>query len=194
MAGGKRGPAPVPTNIKKFRGNPGKQALNNNEPKPRLGAECPTWLSLYAKQEWARIYPDLKHLDLVTVADQQILAAYCESYARWRQAEQIIQEQKKLERKAVRLVEEDYLNGKATALELATAKINERFKGLTFITDKGNVIQHPAVGIANQAKKDMLKFAQELGCTPAARTRIQVTQRNPQGDLFEGLDGMGKTG
>lgn len=46
--------------------------------------------------------------------------------------------------------------------------------GLTFTTDKGNVIQHPAVSIKNSAAERLRKLAQEFGLTPSARSRIEV--------------------
>lgn len=46
--------------------------------------------------------------------------------------------------------------------------------GLLIKTTKGNVIQNPAVGIANTALRDMLRIAKEFGMTPSARARIVV--------------------
>ncbi len=45
-------------------------------------------------------------------------------------------------------------------------------KGLTYTTDKGNVIQHPAVGMKNTAKGMMHRFLTEFGLSPSSITRV----------------------
>ncbi len=83
---------PVPTNLKILRGNPGKRAINKNEPQPSAdGVKCPSWLSRDAKAEWRRVAPELKRLGLLTVVDVSALAMYCESYSQWREAVRIIE-------------------------------------------------------------------------------------------------------
>ena len=90
---GARGPVPQPTALKVLRGNPGKRALNRREPKPApVPPKCPGWLDKVARQEWRRVVPVLDRLGLVTQADLQALAGYCQSWARWRQAEAEIAE------------------------------------------------------------------------------------------------------
>lgn len=88
---GRRGPAPKPTVLKVLEGNPGKRPLNQNEPKPKpIAPKCPSWLDKEAKREWKRVAPELERLGLLTVVDGAALAAYCQAYARWKQAEEII--------------------------------------------------------------------------------------------------------
>lgn len=55
-------------------------------------------------------------------------------------------------------------------LRQAEAEIAEN--GLLVETTNGNVIQSPAVGIANTAFKNMLTAATEFGLTPSSRTRV----------------------
>lgn len=50
----------------------------------------------------------------------------------------------------------------------------KRAEGLTEVTSKGCTIQHPAVGIANTAMTNMLKFAKEFGLTPASRANLSA--------------------
>lgn len=90
---GKRGPAPKPTNLKLLQGNPGKRKLNENEPEFEVSEDImkpPSFLSRYAKKEWKRIVPLLKENGLLTNADINALAAYCQSYHRWIEAEKAI--------------------------------------------------------------------------------------------------------
>lgn len=83
MAGRK----PLPTNVKIFRGNPGKRPLNENEPQPAPGApSCPHHLQDEARKEWHRIVKDLQPLGLLTRIDRAALAGYCDAYGRWAQA------------------------------------------------------------------------------------------------------------
>lgn len=89
---GKRGPASKPTALKVLQGNPGKRELNKSEPEftKTENIKPPTFLSRYAKKEWKRIVPLLEKNGLLTEADISTLAAYCQSYHRWIEAEKLI--------------------------------------------------------------------------------------------------------
>jgi P27 family predicted phage terminase small subunit len=79
---------PVPFMIRRLRGNPGKRALRPPV-EPSVLPKCPeppAWLHDYAKQEWWRVAPELHVLGLLASVDTACLAAYCMSYAMWRQA------------------------------------------------------------------------------------------------------------
>jgi P27 family predicted phage terminase small subunit len=80
----KPGPPPTPTKIKLLRVNPGKRALNANEPKPRSAIpSCPPHLNPVARKEWRRAIRELAALGLISNLDRAALAIYCEAYARW---------------------------------------------------------------------------------------------------------------
>lgn len=82
----------------------------------------------------------------MTEMDRAALAAYCQAYGVWAQAERAI-------------------------LKLqAGGEIN----GLLMKTTNGNVIQHALIGIANKARADLVKFAAEFGMTPSARSRVEA--------------------
>ena len=75
-----RGPAPLPTAIKEFRGNPGKRPLNHDEPKPELVdglPQPPKWLKGEAKREWNRVLPYLTGTKVLAKLDTGPLATYC---------------------------------------------------------------------------------------------------------------------
>jgi P27 family predicted phage terminase small subunit len=85
----------TPATLLALRGNPSKRPLRN-EPQPDRGAECPPspeWLGAYAKQEWARIGPELHRIGLLTMADVAVFGAYCQSFHHWRVAEELLARQ-----------------------------------------------------------------------------------------------------
>jgi P27 family predicted phage terminase small subunit len=82
-----RGRKPKPTFVKLLTGNPGKRALNHDEPKPTPAIpESPLELSPTAKVEWDRLVGELVALKMLTNLDRAALAAYCEAYALWAEA------------------------------------------------------------------------------------------------------------
>ena len=85
------GRKPKPTAIKILEGNPGKRKLNENEPKPlKKAPPCPKWLEPEAKKEWRRLAKALEAMGVLTEADMAAFAGYCQSYARWKEAEERI--------------------------------------------------------------------------------------------------------
>jgi P27 family predicted phage terminase small subunit len=105
-------------------------------------------LSREAAQEWKRIVPELLRLKVLTVIDGMALAAYCQAYARWQQAERDVK------RYGITVRESVLKDGEPTG----------------YVRLKRN----PAIGVANDALKIMKSFLIEFGMTPAARTRIHV--------------------
>ena len=83
-----RGRKPTPTALKLLRNNPGRRPLNTAEPKPPAGRTGPpAYLTGAAATEWRRLAPELARLGLLTTIDRDALAAYCQTFARWRDAE-----------------------------------------------------------------------------------------------------------
>jgi P27 family predicted phage terminase small subunit len=83
---GRRG---TPTAIKVMRGNPGKRPLNDAEPRPDATMpQCPRHLTKEARTEWHRVARRLHVVGVLTYVDRGILAAYCQAYGRWVEAEQ----------------------------------------------------------------------------------------------------------
>ena len=86
-----RGRKPKPTAIRRAQGNPGKRAWNHAEPIPPEGqADCPDHLSDVAREEWHRIAQSLHDMGVVTQLDRAALAAYCQAYGRWVEAEEAL--------------------------------------------------------------------------------------------------------
>lgn len=76
------GRKPVPTEIKKLRGNPGKRRLprEGEEAQPEMYDELPPppeWLGKYGVNEWNRVGPVLQKQRLLTEADLLAFTTYC---------------------------------------------------------------------------------------------------------------------
>jgi P27 family predicted phage terminase small subunit len=88
-----RGRRPKPTALKIRDGNPGGRPLNLHEPKPRRAIPtCPAHLSPTAKAEWKRLAHELDALGILSNLDRAALAAYCQAYGRWVEAERKLKE------------------------------------------------------------------------------------------------------
>lgn len=152
------GRRPLPTAVKRLRGNPGKRKLNAAEPMPALGTpEMPSGLPVRAIAEWKRIVPELAALGVLTTIDGKALAGYCVAFARWMEAE----------REVTRLgliVEEPLLNKDGV-------EIGRRYR------------RNPAVSIAHEAMKLRKSFLIEFGMTPAARSRIRIEKPQEEDPL-----------
>lgn len=152
-----RGRKPRPSHLKLLDGNPGHRSLNANEPKPaKIMPTPPVFLAGEALAEWRAMTAELSVLGLLTGIDKATLAAYCQAWARWHQAE------------------------KALAMMAAADPVTS---ALMVKTAGGTAIQNPIVGIANRAMSDMVKYAAEFGMSPSARSRIHVDERLSQEPL-----------
>lgn len=159
MIGGKR---PTPTNLKKLLGNPGKRRLPTREAfVPRSLPAPPAHLSPEAIEEWQRVSAELFNVGLLSVIDRSALAAYCQVYGRWVQAERGL---------------------------AALAKLDPVYAGLLHVAGNGALTQHPLVGTANKAAADMVRYAGEFGMTPSARSRITAAppegEKDPAAEFF----------
>jgi P27 family predicted phage terminase small subunit len=155
------GPPKKPTALRKLEGNPSKRPFPKNEPKPEPGMpECPDWLMDEAKEEWFRIAPELHKLGLLTRLDRAALAGYCQSYAKWRRAEEFISQYGT----TYRMVKTDD-------------------EGRKYVYSQ----QHAEVGIANQCLKQIRAFCAEFGLTPSARARMELPDNATQSDFEQRL-------
>ena len=153
-----RGAKPTPTSLKLITGNPGHRAINRFEPRPCMAMPvAPAHLNSGAKAEWSRVCDDLARLGLLTGLDRAALAAYCQAYGRWEQAEAAL----------TRMAERD----------LTTHALMIR-------TSNGNAVQNPLVGTANKAMADMMRYATEFGMTPSARSRIAADGYGDDDDVL----------
>src|SRR3954470_23013247 len=88
-----RGRKPTPTHLKLMHANPGKLGPNPGEPsRERRAPTCPSHLCPPAKAEWKRLAAQLTLLRILTELDRAALAAYCQAYGRWVEAERKLHE------------------------------------------------------------------------------------------------------
>jgi phage terminase small subunit len=86
-----RGAKPKPTHLKLVQGNPGKRSLNKAEAKPALSLPTPpTELNDDAKVECGSVSDELYRVGPLSKIDRASLAAYCQAYGRWMQAERAL--------------------------------------------------------------------------------------------------------
>lgn len=80
---------PTPTEILKARGSKyAKERTDANAPLfPPGSPSCPSGLPREGKAEWRRIVPQLLEAGLLSVANRAALAAYCQAWADWQEAE-----------------------------------------------------------------------------------------------------------
>lgn len=155
----------MPDNVRVLTGNRGKRALTNNagmlSPEIEI-PDCPDHLNAPAKREWRRVAPELMKIRIITQLDMGALAAYCQAYGRWVEAETRIKE-----------------------LNDAGKKTGSKGAGLYDLTPNGFKQMSVWLQISNRSTAEMHKWLSEFGMTPASRIKIQQAQVPEQNDLFE---------
>ena len=143
------GRRPLPTEVKRLRGNPGKRKLNDQEPGVPIGEpEMPADLPELAQVEWKSIVPLLLQMGVLSKVDGKALVGYCYAWARLMQAEKEI-------------------NDRGIILdEPVTDKEGNEIGTRT----KAN----PACALADRAMVRMKSFLIEFGLTPASRSKLKV--------------------
>lgn len=91
--GGRR---PKPTAQKKLAGNPGKRAINHDEPQfsALTNVDVPEWIQeyKYASEYWQWYCPLLCAEQILTAVDLHNLECFCMAYQRMREAEKQVSE------------------------------------------------------------------------------------------------------
>lgn len=111
----------------------------------RIAPEAPEWLSPEAAAEWDRVVPGLQRLDILKEEDRAVLAAYCETWARFVEATRDVQS-----------------NG-LTITNHSTRKDGSESEWTT---------TNPAVGIAKAAGQELRAFAAHFGLTPSTEAAL----------------------
>ena len=103
------GTKPKPTALKVIEGNPGGRPLNKNEPKPKLGTDCPEWLDDVARAEWDRVYPELERTGVITEVDRATLADYCAAWSLLVRAQEGLEHGEVIETSTGTLIQSPYV-------------------------------------------------------------------------------------
>jgi P27 family predicted phage terminase small subunit len=144
---GKRGPKPTPTKLKVLRGNPGNRPINKSEPQPSAdGVVMPPHLGEVAAAKWAEVLPLLQAVKVMTRADIEALARYCDTYEWW------------------------------LATRAKLKKEGDTYPILNDKGDVKYIAQRPEVSIAHKLAVQLRQLEQDFGLNPSARTGLHVEE------------------
>ena len=142
---GRRGPKPQPTKLKILRGNPGKQRLNDAEPQPPAdGVAMPPHLGEVAARRWGELLPMLQATRVMTRADVEALARYCDTYEWW-------------------LAVRAKLKSEGDTYPILNDKGEVKY-----------IAQRPEVSIAHKLAQQLRQLESDFGLSPAARASLKV--------------------
>jgi P27 family predicted phage terminase small subunit len=159
---GFRGPIPVPTAKKDALGIASHHKRNAAE--PRLAVEVPTapaWLDKEARREWRRLMPVLLAMRVVTKAERNIAANYCQNHANMLKLLVAIQKLNEEGRAG--------LDGFVMVVGGETVVEDGKKKRIG-----GQLQPHTLFSLYNQAVERETKLGGLLGLDPANRTRLQM--------------------
>lgn len=152
------GRPPKPTALKLVQGNPGKRALNKQEPDPTYLQDLtpPAWMPDGAKAVWAEMAPAASRAKLLTEVDVDAFAMGCVAVADYRRA----------------------------VLKTGEADVKTKLQA----DEEGKIVEvgehlNPWAMVKSMSFKQAMAVFDKFGMTPQARTRIAV---QPQGGLFDG--------
>jgi P27 family predicted phage terminase small subunit len=142
---GKRGPRPTPTKLKILRGNPGNRPINKSEPQPVAdGVVMPPHLGKVAQARWDVLLPMLQSVKVMTQADVEALARYCDTYEWW------------------------------LATRAKLKKEGDTYPILNDKGEVKYIAQRPEVSIAHKLAVQLRQLEQDFGLNPSARTALHV--------------------
>ena len=142
---GRRGPPPEPTHVRLLKGNPGKRRINEHEPQPEKATPpCPRWLTPEARKAWKRITTLLRKMGLLTIAEEDALVTYAQTFARWKAAEEFLAK-----------------HGDVYPIRDEQGRVKY-------------MQQFPQVAIARNLALLLKSYQQEFGLTPSARSRLSI--------------------
>ena len=160
---GKRGPPPQPSILKYIRGNPSKESLPTDEPTPDLleeGFDAPDYVreDSLALRKWNEAVTVLRRMRVMTEADVETLARYCDVWAHWMRM-----------REKCRQVGREIMHFEPDP-NRTDGKLRIRWA-------------QPAPWAVDEkaARKDLLQMEREFGMTPSSRSQVSI-HSNAQDD------------
>lgn len=154
------GPPPKPTKLRMLQGNASRRPINTNEPQPEVApaaVEPPVELEGDAKRIWDMMVPILSKIGLLTVCDLRVFARYCDLCVRWWETKQFLD-----------------ANGETYAIYEPLKKYNKTAKKWESDEMQAKWANYPQVKNYLSYAKELIRIEQEMGLTPASRSRIQV--------------------
>lgn len=150
---GKRGPAKTPTALLKLSGTHRYDARikqGEPEPPPLEGREPPEWIRERAKEFWSNIIPILESMGVMSNADKDALAMYCQSLAKLEEYEKFIEE-----------------NGSTYTTHNAVGDISA-------------IRPYPQATMAKEMTAMVSRLGQQFGLTPSSRAHLEVADPDKQ--------------
>ena len=148
---GKRGPKPQPTAIKLARGT--LRERRKDEPQPSADKiVMPSHLDKVAQAKWAELLPLLEAVRVMTDADVEALARYCDTYEWWLATRAILKK------------------------DGCTYPILNDGGEVKYIA------QRPEVSIAHKLATQLRQLEQDFGLNPSARSSLSVAPEKPSTD------------
>ena len=148
---GKRGPAPTPTAIKLARGT--ARSRRKDEPQPPADKiVMPPHLGEVAQAKWKELLPLLEAVRVMTDADVEALARYCDTYEWW------------------------------LATRAKLRKEGDTYPILNDGGEIKYIAQRPEVSIAHKLATQLRQLEQDFGMNPSARTSLHVEKPKAEGD------------
>ena len=141
----------TPTKLKILRNNPGKRPLNAAEPQPPAsGIVMPEHLGEVAARRWAELLPMLQATRVMTRADVEALARYCDTYEWW------------------------------LAVRAKLKAEGDTYPILNDGGEIKYIAQRPEVSIAHKLAVQLRQLEADFGLSPAARVSLKVEPDAPQ--------------
>lgn len=157
-----KGRKQLPTNLKVIRGTAQPCRVNENEPKPEKVKHSlpPKTLSDAAKKHWRVISKELEACGVLTRVDKDALAVYCELYAQWLEASEMIK------KKGIVIADPRYADRKTE-------------KGKSMVVP----VLSPYFKASMKLSEQMKQMLCEFGMTPSSRSRIHAETDKPDDDF-----------
>lgn len=148
---GKRGPPKTATAIKLARGT--LRAARADEPQPPAdGVAMPSHLGEVAAARWRELLPMLQGVRVMTRADVEALARYCDTYEWW------------------------------LATRAKLRKEGDTYPILNDGGEVKYIAQRPEVAIAHKLAQQLRQLEQDFGLNPAARASLHVEKPETTND------------
>jgi P27 family predicted phage terminase small subunit len=128
-----------------LRGNPGRKPLNTSEPQPPTdGVAMPPHLGEVAARRWGELLPMLQATRVMTRADIEALARYCDTYEWW------------------------------LAVRAKLKAEGDTYPILNDGGEVKYIAQRPEVSIAHKLAQQLRQLESDFGLSPAARVSLKV--------------------